>query len=278
MKHTFHTRHDFTPDLGWAAFQLIGEFPDEGATVEQLALAASVLASPLARRADLGKLFATIEELRLIERIGERLRLAPVGQALRMSEGRYEAGFIAGVHCLYAWNWVLDGLPSQATPSWSYREVCRAIREAGPAGIEHDAVVLKVVAAASRFDADRVSFSRSSVNGVAGWLKAHTPPLVEQVGGRLYPATHRRPGLTSVRLHMAALCASRGGAADIGDEEAALLADVLLIPPGELRAVIHDSLIGSKEFHLLKDTKRVVFRTSDDPFLHWIGHEKNRPT
>jgi hypothetical protein len=28
--HTFHTRHDFTPELGWAAFQLVHELGRAG--------------------------------------------------------------------------------------------------------------------------------------------------------------------------------------------------------------------------------------------------------
>ena len=34
MEHTFHTRHDFTPDLGWAAFQLLAAFGTEGVEVD----------------------------------------------------------------------------------------------------------------------------------------------------------------------------------------------------------------------------------------------------
>src|SRR3712207_1813854 len=100
MEHTFHTRHDFTPELGWAAFQLLAELDAEGITPEGLEAAARVLASPLARRADLRKLLLSLEELGLVRRDGDRLTLSGAGRALAASAGRYEAGFNAGVHCL----------------------------------------------------------------------------------------------------------------------------------------------------------------------------------
>jgi hypothetical protein len=143
MEHTFHTRHDFTPELGWAAFQLLAELGGEGTTPNGLEAAARVLASPLARRADLRKLLLSLEELGLVRRDGDRLTLSGAGRALAGSAGRYEAGFNAGVHCLYYWRWLWGGCQSMATPSWSYRQVCREIRLAGPLGIEPDAVVLK---------------------------------------------------------------------------------------------------------------------------------------
>ena len=52
-EHTFHTRHDFTPELGWAAFQLLAEIGCEGVTVEGMEEGARTLASPMARRSDL---------------------------------------------------------------------------------------------------------------------------------------------------------------------------------------------------------------------------------
>ena len=170
MEHTFHTRHDFTPEFGWAAFQLLAELGQQGTTLSDLARP-QALASPLARRSDLRKLLLSLVELGLVRQSDERLTLSVAGQALAATAGRYEAGFHAAVHCLYAWRWLWEGKMGWATPSWSYQQVCYEIRSAGTLGIEPDAIVLKVAATAERFGADRVSFSRSSVNGVASWLK-----------------------------------------------------------------------------------------------------------
>jgi hypothetical protein len=275
-EHTFHTRHDFTPQLGWAAFQLLAEFGADGTTLDGLEEAARTLASPLARRADPGKLLRSLEEIGLLERSADRLSLSAAGRALAASAGRYEPGFCAGIHCLYAWGWLWGRHPEQATPSWSYRQVCREIRTAGPLGIEPDAIVLKVAAAGERFGAERVSFSRSSVNGVTAWLKAHSPPLVGQVGTRLHALSHPQPGPTTVRFHAAALCALHGGHAGVQGETAELLADGLLLPPQELPLALEESLGNSPEFHLFGGRAlRIAYRGSTDPFLEWIVHGRH---
>jgi hypothetical protein len=275
MEHTFHTRHDFTPELGWAAFQLLAELGAEGTTPGGLEAAARVLASPLTRRADLRKLLLSLEELRLIRREGDRLALSTAGRALAGSAGRYEAGFNAGVHCLYAWRWLWDGCEGMATPSWSYRQVCREIRLAGPIGIEPDAVVLKAAAAGERFGAERVSFSRSSVNGVTGWLKAQVPPLVDHAGGRLRPVGHPRRGLTVLRFQVAALCSLHGGDASIEAGAAEQLADALVLAPQELRWVLEEFLDSSDDFSLLGGGKRIIYLGSSDTFLEWIVHGRH---
>lgn len=272
-EHTFHTRHDFTPQLGWAVFQLLAEFGADGTTLEGLEEAARTLASPVAQRADPRKLLRSIEELGLLTRSANRLVLSTAGRALAASAGRYEPGFCAGIHCLYAWNWVWDRRAERATPSWSYRRVCREIRTAGPLGIEPDAIVLKVAAAGEQFGAERVSFSRSSVSGVTAWLKAHSPPLVGQAGARFHALPQPRPGPTSVRFHTAALCALDGGQADVQGENAELLADALMVPSQELRLVLEESLGNSAEFHLFgRNARRIAYRGSPDPFLEWIVH------
>src|SRR5262245_59403848 len=97
-EHTFHTRHDFTPALGWAAFQLLAAIGADGATVGSLEQAARTLSSPLARRADLGKLLRSLEELGLLDRSGEWIFLSEAGRSLAGSAGRYEPGFCAAVH------------------------------------------------------------------------------------------------------------------------------------------------------------------------------------
>lgn len=277
LDHTFHTRHDFTPELGWAAFQLLAELGADGTTVEGLEEAARTLASPMARRSDLRKLLRSMDELGLLRRREEQLSLSVAGRALAASAGRYEPGFFAGIHCLYAWGWQWDRRAELATPSWSYRQVCKEIRAAGPLGIEPDAIVLKVAAAGERFGAERVSFSRSSVNGVTAWLKAHSPPLVGQANGRLHALAQPRPGPTSVRFHAAALCALRGGQAGVAGENAELLADALVLPTQELQLVLEESLAGSEEFHLFGGgVKRIAYRGSSDPFLEWIVHGRHQ--
>jgi hypothetical protein len=272
-EHTFHTRHDFTPQLGWAAFQMLAEFGSEGTTLEGLAEAARTLASPMAGRSDLRKLLRSMEELGLLGRSADRLCLSAAGWTLSASAGRYEPGFCAGIHCLYAWNWLWDRRAELATPSWSYRQVCREILAAGPLGIEPDAIVLKVAAAGERFGAERVSFSRSSVNGVTGWLRAHSPPLVGQAGARLHTLPQLRPGPSAVRFHAGALCALCGGQARVQEENAELLAESLLLPTQELPLVLEESLGSSEEFHLVGvGAKRIAYRGSQDPFLEWIAH------
>ena len=111
------------------------------------------------------------------------------------------------------------------------------------------------------------------MNGVTAWLKAHSPPLIGQAGGRLHALPQPRPGPTSVRFHAAALCALRGGQADLGGENAELLADALVLPTQELRLVLEESLAGSDEFHLFgSGVKSISYRGSPDPFLEWIVH------
>lgn len=268
MTHTFHTRHDFTPELGWAAFQLLAEIGDAGVGVDELAAAARELASPLARRADPAKLFRSMEELGLVAWAGAKVALSAAGRALAAGSGRHAPGFVAAVHCLYAWTWAW-GATDAATPSWSYRQVCREIRRAGAVGIEADEIVLKVVAAAEPFEAERVSFSRSSVNGVTAWLGAQTPALVEQMGTRFQRPVAHRPGMTCVRYQIAAICRTGGGSAELVGRAGECLADALLLPREELRAVLEDSLAGD-EFHMLAGASRVAFRGSTDPFIEWL--------
>ena len=69
--HTFHTRHDFTPELGWAAFQLVHELGRAGLPEGGLEEAARATTSPLARRLDLTKILASLEDLGIIGRTGE---------------------------------------------------------------------------------------------------------------------------------------------------------------------------------------------------------------
>src|SRR6266545_7842310 len=131
LEHTFHTRHDFTPELGWAAFQLLAEIGGDGTTVEGLEEAARTLASPMARRSDLRKLLGSMDELGLLGRSADKLSLSAAGRALAASAGRYEPGFFAGIHCLYAWGWQWGGRAEVATPSWSYRQVRSEERRVG---------------------------------------------------------------------------------------------------------------------------------------------------
>jgi hypothetical protein len=66
--HVFHTKHDFTPEFAWAAFQLLAELDQEKVTPVHLYEVAQLTASPLAKRADANKLLGALQEIGLIER------------------------------------------------------------------------------------------------------------------------------------------------------------------------------------------------------------------
>jgi hypothetical protein len=256
MEHTFHTRHDFTPESG-------------------LETAARTLASPLARRADLRKLVLSLVELGLVLQANDRLALSAAGRALALSAGRYEAGFHAAVHCLYSWRWLWDDNKTWATPSWSYQQVCHEIRSAGTLGIEPDSIVLKVAATAEQFRAERVSFSRSSVNGVAMWLKTQVPPLIGDTGSRLTMIARPRPGLSVVRFQVAALCSMHRGEVAMDTEATEQLANTLVVPSQELRWILREFSDASGEFAVVGTGNRIIYRESSDPFLDWIVHGRH---
>ncbi len=205
----------------------------------------------------------------------DSLTLSPAGEALAATAGRYEAGFHAAVHCLYAWRWLWDGNKAWATPSWSYQQVCHEIRSAGTLGIEPDAIVLKVAAIGEQFRAERVSFSRSSVNGVASWLKAQVPPLVADTGSRLTMIARPRPGLTVIRFQVAALCSMCNGEAAMDTEATEQLANALVVSPQELRWILREFSDVSGEFAVVGTGNRIVYRESSDPFLDWIVHGRH---
>src|SRR5215204_6347817 len=103
QNHVFHTKHDFTPEFAWAAFQLIGEFDSNGISATELMEIAKVIASPLAQRTDLNKLLGGFHELGLINRNDGLIFLSASGRALEKNLGRYKHGFYCAVHCLYIW-------------------------------------------------------------------------------------------------------------------------------------------------------------------------------
>src|SRR5262249_23807622 len=148
--------------------------------------------------------------------------------------GAYETGFRAAVHCLYAWQWLWAGDPEHASPSWSYREVCRQLLSSPPSGVSSDDLVLRVVDAAGVFNAERVSFSRSSVSGVVNWLLAETRAWVEPVGKNVTRVRGQAPGPSSLRLNLAAVCALEGGRVALEGRALDLLAESVLVPPDEL--------------------------------------------
>ena len=271
--HTFHTRHDFTPKLGWAAFQLVHEIGHAGAESAALEDAARAANSPLAQRSDLTKVLASLEDLGLLARDGKAVALSDLGQALATGIGAYETGFRAAIHCLYAWQWLWEGDQDHASPSWSYREVCRQLLSGPPAGIVSDDLVLRVVEAASVFNTQRVSFSRSSVSGVVNWLMAQTPPLVEQVGRNVARLRGQAPSPTSLRLNLAAVCALEGGRVSLDGDAFHLLAESLLIPPDELWLPVVEYARDSAEFSFIPGGRgRVVFNRGEDAFVRWVSN------
>jgi hypothetical protein len=275
--HTFHTRHDFTPELGWAAFQLVYEIGRAGADSAALEDAARAATSPLARRSDLTKVLASLEDLDLLARDGKAVALTDFGQALAAGVGAYETGFRAAVHCIYAWQWLWEGDREHASPSWSYREVCRHLLSSPPAGIASDDLVLRVVDAASLFNAQRVSFSRSSVSGVVNWLMAQTPPLVEQVGKNVARVRGQAPSSTSLRLNLAAACALKGGRVSLDGDALNLLAESVLIPPDELWLPVVEYARDSVEFKFIPGGRgTVVFDHGEDAFVRWVSNAAGR--
>jgi hypothetical protein len=275
--HTFHTRHDFTPELGWAAFQLAFEIGRAGAGSSVLENVARAATSPLARRADLTKVLSSLEDLRLLVREGKVVTLTDLGQALAAGMGAYETGFRAAIHCLYAWQWLWEGDQKHASPSWSYREVCRQLLSGPPSGIEFDDLVLRVVDAASMFNAERVSFSRSSVSGVINWLKAQTPALAEQAGRKVTRVRGQAPSPTSLRLNLAALCGLEGGRVALHGRALQLLAESVLVPPDELWLPVVEYARDSDEFAFIPGGRgAVVFDHAADDLVRWVADVPGR--
>lgn len=275
--HTFHTRHDFTPELGWAAFQLIYEIGRAGASSDDLENAARVATSPLARRSDPAKVLASLDELGLLAREGKVVALTDFGQALAAGVGAYETGFRAAIHCIYAWQWLWEGDREHASPSWSYREVCRQLLASPPAGISSDDLVLRVVDAASGFNAERISFSRSSVSGVVNWLMAQTPALVEQVGKNVARVRGQAPSPSSLRLNLAAACALEGGRVNLDGDALKLLAESVVIPPDELWLAVIEYARDSAEFAFIPGGRgTVVFDHAEDEFVRCVSNAAGR--
>jgi hypothetical protein len=274
-RHVFHTKHDFAPDLGWAAFGLLSQVDGE-VSVEELEELATTIASPLVVRSDLHKLMGAMQDVGLVTRGRHGVELSPAGRVLALSAGEYEDGFRKAVHCLYVWRWEWEGARDEtqqreATPAWSYREVCRQLLAAGAAGLDRNDLVLRVVEAARCFEAEKVSFSTSSVAGVTMWLDAQRPPLARREGSRIVPSL-AAPTPGTLRLHMAALCRVHQGEAALNLEALSLLADALLLPSEELTPLISEFCRASEEFLLIPSaTPRLILRPTHDPFLRWVS-------
>ena len=238
VSHVFHTKHDFTPEFAWAAFQLLAQVSPTAISVAELKQIARITASALIRREDLHKLLGSMLELGLVERQADGYVLSAGGRSLEINGGRSASCFRAAVHCLYCWKWLWDNKPNIATPSWSYRAVCRAILDAGVAGVDQDDLVLRVIEAASLFGAERVSFSRSSVNGVAMWLEAQTPPLLHRKGSRLFAAMPGWVAPTTAQFHLGALCELAGGRAIVDSSSVRLLQESWLISAAGVMSTI----------------------------------------
>jgi hypothetical protein len=267
----FHTKHDFTPELGWAAFQLIGGLGRVDVSRGDLEQAARAATSPRARRSDTAKILGALQELDLIERDGKQVTLSECGRALLSGVGSFEAGFRAAVHCVYAWKWLWDGEPDLASPSWSYRAVCRAILGSPVSGVTADDLVLQVLSGAERFATDKVSFSRSSVSGVTGWLKAQSPPLISAHEQRISRVPGQAPSATALRLHLAALSAINESRVLLDPDNVSLLSEALLLPADELWLPVVEFARESAEFAFIPGGRgTVVFQHSDDTFVAWV--------
>ncbi len=270
--HVFHTKHDFRPELAWSAFQILAGVQSDGISAQQLRDSAHLFASPLRKRADLSKIVSGMADVGLVDqRSNNKVSLSRLGKSLSDGMGRYQNGFLRAVHCLYSWRWIWEGKADLATPSWSYREVCRQLLKSGNQGMTADDAVLRVVSAAGRFNADRVSFSRLSVGGVTMWLAAQVPSLVLSKAGRLsYPASNELPH-TQVQVHLASLCRLSGGQCALNSQNLQLLAECLLVPPDRALGLTIDFVRESSDFILIPGRPaRAIFQESDDPFLTCI--------
>jgi hypothetical protein len=277
VRHVFHTRHDFTPEFAWAAFQLLAGIGAAGLEMPELYAVAEGTASPLIKRADFSKLLGAMDQLGLTERTYEHVSLSSAGETLAKSLGRYQAGFNVAIHCLYSWTWLWDGA-GNASPSWSYREVCRQLLDSGATGIEGDELVLRVVSAAAKlFRAEKISFSRSSVAGITMWLEAQLPSLVQRIGSRIFTHTTSGPMADALRLNLIALCAYNGGEATLNSQGRQLLAECFLISGDELMGHVTEFARVSNEFLLIPSTPyKLVFTQSEDPFINWMIAKRPR--
>ncbi len=270
--HVFHTKHDFKPKLGWAAFQLLAEINSDGILPADLYSIAKTLGSPLTQRSDLTKLLASMQDVGLTVRTQDGVALSEAGKMLANGLGCYEVGFRAAVHCLYAWKWLWERNSQVASPSWSYRQVLRQILSSGPEGIDSDEIVLRLVSVAEEnFNTVKVSFSRSSVIGVTTWLESQALPLIKREGKRILRRNSLVPMTDTMRLHLAALCALEGGEVLLNDKNMQLLAESVLIRPNELASQIIDFMRDSEEFLLVRSVpNRVIFKGTNDLFVGWI--------
>ena len=275
LRHVFHTRHDFKPNLGWEAFQLLSEIPSDGISASNLHTISKAVGSPLGRLSNLTKHLASMQDVGLIEKTREGVVLSKAGRALAKGIGCYETGFHAAVHCLYAWKWIWDGDDKIASPSWSYREVLRQILNSGSIGVDSDEIVLRLVSVAEeRFGEVKVSFSRSSVSGVTVWLEGQALPLVRKEGKRILCQNSSIPMADAIRLHLAALCSLDNGETVLDDTKVQLLAEPFLIQTNGLIGLLEDFARDTDEFLFISSVpNRVVFNGSEDPFIEWIVKE-----
>ena len=128
--------------------------------------------------------------------------------------------------------------------------------------------MLRVVQAADGFQAERVSFSRSSVSGVTNWLSAQTPPLVELRGKKMARVRGQAPAASALRLNLAAMCALGGGRAALDGDSLEYLAESVLVPADELWLSVVEYARDSAEFCFVPGGRgAVVFERSDDAFV-----------
>ncbi len=271
-RHVFHTRHDFKPNLGWEAFQLLSEIPSDGISASNLHTVSKAVGSPLGRLSNLTKLLASMQDVGLIEKTQAGVALSAAGRTLAKGVGSYEIGFRAAVHCLYAWKWVWDGNNEVASPSWSYREVLRQILSTGSVGIDSDEIVLRLVSVAEEhFGKVKISFSRASVSGVTVWLEEQALPLVRREGKRILCQNSSIPMTDAMRLHLAALCSLDNGESVLDNKRLQLLAESFLTQTDGLVGLLKDFVKDTDEFLFIPSMpNRVVFNSSEDPFIEWI--------
>jgi hypothetical protein len=102
-------------------------------------------------------------------------------------------------------------------------------------------------------------------------------PLITKRGQRIFLQNASAPPPSSVRLHVASLCALGGGEAILNDENRQLLAESFLIGADECVGLITDVSRDSSEFLFIPTApSRVIFKGSEDLFIVWMVKSARR--
>ena len=184
---TFHVRHDFTPTVAREAL-LILRVADITSEHELLARAKEHDLE-IGHRKSAAKVLASLRDLGLVKQSsrGERtIALTPLGAQIAEVASRNELLFVELIHQRYCWLWA-EKFGGEGF-AWAYQTVTRELWNGAPTPIDRDQLVSLILASAGDvFDVDSVSFSTSSVLGVLYWLRALSPPCIQNDEFRYRP-------------------------------------------------------------------------------------------